>query len=115
MIALHLGQGPFCPANLSATLNRFRQPGQVTVIGMADQRGGGSTERGEFSSTPCSLLLAPRFSRFLEFVFVDGVEAFGAQRFDSDFDVVDHQRHGRPARRTKQEGVDLRDVHFGGQ
>jgi hypothetical protein len=29
-----LGQGPVWPANLSATLKRFKQPGQVTLIGM---------------------------------------------------------------------------------
>ena len=37
------------------------------------------------------------------------------KRLDGHFDVVDHQRHGRPAGRTQEQGVDLRDVHLGRQ
>ena len=54
-------------------------------------------------------------SGVLQFVFVDRVEALHAERFDGDFDVVDHERHGRAAGGAKQQRVDLRDVHFGRQ
>ncbi len=43
---LHLGQGPFLPANLSLTENRLKQLGHVTWIGMGNQNNGTEKQEG---------------------------------------------------------------------
>src|SRR5436190_17341574 len=51
MTALHLGHGPFLPANFSLTSNRALQPGQRTEIGIEE-----NSARMRPRLVPCALV-----------------------------------------------------------
>jgi len=49
----------------------------------------------------------------LEIVLVDRHETLVGQGVERDLDVVHHQRHNRSAAGTRQQRIDLRNVHLG--
>ena len=85
--ALHLGQGPFLPANFSLTSNRVMHLAQVTRIAIRVWE----SRLNEVKSV--GLYCLPILLHVQQVVFVDHLDAFAGERLLGQFNIVHHHRN----------------------